>query len=178
MTSLLADVGLPMIFFQFPALLLALGPIIFIESHVASRILHTTTRQASSGIGLANCVSTFVGIPLAWAAMFVLELITTGGSGYGFATPGDAFRSTILQAAWLGSYENQLNWLIPTATLVLLVPYFFASVFVERLVLVRVWKTQPADKVRTANWRANLASYALLAIVTVIWLCLALRLNH
>lgn len=71
-----ADVGLPMVFVEWPLLLLALAPVILIESMVYRRQLGITYWKALYPAGIANLVSTLVGYPLAWilrlAGLFVL----------------------------------------------------------------------------------------------------------
>ncbi len=165
----LANVGLPMIFLQMPALAIALVPTIALEAIVARTRHKLTLNPLVGGVALANAVSTFVGIPVAWVILVVLEIFT-GGGVYGFDSPLAAFRSTVMQAPWLVPHEGEAFWLIPTASLVLLAPYFVASVCVEWLVLRWAWKSEPQDRLLTTVWRVNLASYAALLIVNLIWL--------
>ena len=108
---------------------------------------------------LANALSTFVGIPIAWVLMVIIEIATGGGRATGFDTPWAAFQSVVVSAAWLVPYEDQLHWLIPAATLVLLVPYFFVSLFVERWMMLRRWKELPRARVSLAAWIGNVVTY-------------------
>jgi hypothetical protein len=48
---------------------------------------------------------------------------------------------------------------VPAATLVLLVPYFFVSVAVERWVLRQCWRTLPLSRVALAAWAGNAVTY-------------------
>ena len=68
-SSLLANAGIPMIVFQFPAMLLALLPVILIESLIARWCLWSTYPRAYArvygGVALANVISTVIGVPLA-----------------------------------------------------------------------------------------------------------------
>ncbi len=169
-TQVLANVGLLMIFWQLPVLIIALLPTILLESVVARLHMKRPFLSLLGGTAAANAVSTFVGIPLAWLTMVLIEIFSGSDGAYGFATPFASFRSVVIQAAWLIPYEDEFYWLIPTATLVLLVPYFAASILVEWLVLRKIWKAEPSRRVFTTAWRINLVSYAGLLAVTLLWL--------
>ncbi len=166
---LLADMGIPMIFMELPLMLLALLPVIAIEIWVVRKRLPLTMPQALWGIGAANIVSTLIGVPLASGLMLVLEFTTAGGAAYGLDRP---FQSVVLQAAWLVPYEEDLNWLIPAALIVLVLPTCAISVVIENEVLKRCWPTLPIRQVKEAGVWANVASYAAL-IVLALGVCLA-----
>ena len=170
MIPVLANAGVPMVFWQVPAMAVALVPIIFLEAAVARLIVKMPLPKLAGGVALANVISTFVGIPVAWFGMLMLNLVTTGGGAHGFDTPFDAFRTVVLQASWLVPYEDQLYWMIPTAALVLLVPYFFISVVIERFALNVVWKLESKGTVWRIAWFASGASYAILALLVGYWL--------
>lgn len=63
---LLADAGVPMIFLTFPAMLILLVPIIFIESWLCRSSLHLTFWAALKSNAISNIVSTLIGVPIAW----------------------------------------------------------------------------------------------------------------
>jgi hypothetical protein len=173
MTAILANAGVPMIFWQLPVAVVALLPIVAIESLIAWPILNQRLPHVVLAILKGNAVSAFIGIPLAWIGMLIVNIATTGGTVHEFRTPMAAFKSIVLQASWLIPYEDQLRWLIPAATLVLLVPYFFVSVFVERFWLRRRFNECEIGRVALAAWAANFVTYAGLATYTVIWLASA-----
>ena len=75
MTPILANVGIPMIFVQMPAMVCELIPVIIIEALLIRRWVSLSYRDAFVGITKANFVSTLVGVPVAWLAMFLLELV-------------------------------------------------------------------------------------------------------
>ena len=154
MATLLANAGVPMIFWQMPVALVVLLPIVLLESLVALPILKQPVGPVALRVLAANALSTFVGVPIAWIGMLIVNIVTTGTRAHGFDTPWDAFQSIVLQASWLVPYENQLVWLIPAATLTLLVPYFLVSVLVERWLLRRMFPTvQP--EIGRASWRVS-----------------------
>ncbi len=167
---ILANVGIPMIFWQLPVATVALIPVVVLETCVVSRLLKHPFIDTARLVFFANLFSTFVGIPITWIAMLALNIVTTGGSVHGFDTPFDAFRSVVLQASWLVPYENDLVWLVPSATIVLLIPYYLASVKAEHWFLkTRITSTTPAVLSR-AVWLSNAASYGCLLLYSIYWL--------
>jgi hypothetical protein len=62
-----------------------------------------------------------------------------------------------------------LGVLIPAATLVLLVPYFFVSVFSERWWLLRRFGRRAFFRVAITSWLANALTYTGLAVYTIVW---------
>ncbi|WP_149500005.1 hypothetical protein [Roseiconus lacunae] len=132
---MLANAGVPLIALHFPAMVVLLVPIIAIEYLYGRYTLAIANSRVLSGVAGANLASTLIGIPATWFLMVVLNIATTGGESKGVDTLPEKLASVVLQSAWLMPYEAGLDWMIPTATLVLLVPYFFASVFIERFVL-------------------------------------------
>jgi hypothetical protein len=159
-----------MIFWQMPTMVVALIPIIAIESAVARAFTAVSFSRIVRGVAVANAVSTLIGIPIAWGAMLILNIVATGGTTHGFDTPWNAFKTVVLQASWLVPYEDQLHWLVPAATMVLLIPYYLASVVSERLVLRRIFKDQSPQIISKAAWSMNGVSYAILVVLTAIWL--------
>lgn len=134
----------------------------------------------------ANLASTILGIPLTWGALALLEM------GFGLPASQALFQknwnspmaraiTTILTAPWLlPQTAETAAWAIPLATLVLLVPFFFVSVWSERLVMQYVlprsaiFALQPGDTNESAMRRAvrdaNLLSYAILFLLALGWL--------
>jgi hypothetical protein len=174
MAAILANAGVPMLFWQLPVAAVALVPIVVVESLIAWPMLGKRFSAVAGRVFAANAISTFFGIPLAWIGMVIVNLAIAGGTAHGFGTPLAAFKSVVLQAAWLIPYEDQLRWLVPAATLVLLVPYFFVSVFVERWWLKRRFTDVATTRVAAAAWVGNLVTYGAFAVYTVLWLRRAL----
>ena len=165
-----ADAGVPMLFVTFPAMVVALVPIVLLETVVLARTLKARAIPLAKSAAIANVVSTIIGIPLTWVALVILELVTDGGSAHGLATPLQKFLAVTWQAPWLIPYERELYWMVPAASLVLLVPFFFASYFIEAPIVARIERRFPAPQVRAAVFRANVASYIGLAIFNLVWL--------
>jgi hypothetical protein len=179
MTPVIADAGVPMLVIELPLMALALLPVVLIEVVVVRRSVALPFRSALLDLGMANVASTLVGVPLAWAAMFVLEIATmlpTGGAPPPSAdSPIATLASVALQAAWLPPYEAYLYWMIPVAATILLIPCFLVSVPIERWVLIRRWPTVERPVVRSAVLWANVWSYALLLVAGSIWTLVSIK---
>jgi hypothetical protein len=80
---ILANVGIPMIFPQFILMAFAFVPIVLVEAFVVRRLLGHPFGGAVRDTAIANLWTTFIGVPLAWGVMFVLELVSTGGTAWG-----------------------------------------------------------------------------------------------
>ena len=180
--SLLADAGLPMIGLWWPAMLILLAPVIVIEGLLCKKWLGLTTRQAIESNAVSNLASTIVGVPLAWAIMVGLEIGTYSSPIQHWNSPVATAVLFILQAAWLGPIVGDNAWMIPAATLVILVPFFFASYFVEYLVIrsmVDKFESRgprlAACRVRVAVRNANLVTYGIMFLATSGWLLIVLK---
>ncbi len=183
-----ADAGIPMLAVTWPAMLVALLPIIAIEALVLKSRLKLSLQVTAKAAALANVVSTVAGIPVTWLILAVLEfLFTRGGTAFGLATPLRRFLSVTIQAPWLVPYgPSEMRWMVPTAALALIPPFFLASWLLETLIVsaslrkrnLDLWK--PHDPrarsrvLRSSVFRANIASYAMLAIAILVWLGISL----
>jgi hypothetical protein len=172
----LADIGLPMIFVQWPLMLYALVPVIVLESLLVRRWVSLTYQEAFVGASIANVVTTLAGVPLAWGAMLAIEIGTMGplsaaADEWHWRLEGPVFQviGFILSVAWLPPLQDYFNWVVPLSVAALLVPSFFISVWLERLVCVKMWVTCDEAAVRRGVYRANLASYLLLFILACGW---------
>lgn len=170
-----ADMGVPMIFLTLPAMLVALLPIVLVESLVLGRMLGSGFVARVKSVAAANVASTLLGLPITWVVLVALQMTTGGGSAYGINTPARKLLAVTWQAPWLVPYETDLYWMLPAASLVLLIPFFFASYFVEAPIVARMESAYSRSAVRSAVFRANIVSYALLAIFTVCWLLWSLH---
>lgn len=158
-----ADAGLPMIAIYLPAAWLALVPIILIESFIGRKKFALPNRRATIAAGVANVVSTIVGIPLAWIAWATIEGAYFGGViGTGIWRP---VLSVTAQAAWLLPYEKDLYWMIPVASLVLTFVFYALSVVIEYAVVKPFFPEQPKKHLFAWMVRANLWSYAFIFLL-------------
>ena len=168
-----ADMGLPMLAITLPAALWALIPVILVEAYVFKR--HGFAFQWSlQWNAVANVVSTVAGVPLAWLALVIADgVIGIGiyslGAFHNLGTgPGRIF-DFLINIAWLPPMENMkdYDWAVPTAYLMLLVPFFFASWQIEYRIIAWWNKDKDAKAIRRAGFYANLVSYILLALYPV-----------
>ena len=170
---LLANTGVPMIFWQVRAMLIVLPLVIAIEMLIAGYRFQIPFRSNVKGVSLSNLASTLIGVPLAWLTMLGLNIATTRTGAMGLDTPFNVFQAVVLQSSWLVPYREHLPWMIPTATLVLLIPYFFASVYSERLALRLIWKDHSQETIKSFTWTANLITYMCFFAYTTAWLAIA-----
>ena len=186
---LLADAGIPMIFLTFPAMVTLLIPVVVIEGLLCKKWLGLSTWQAMKSNAVSNLASTIVGVPLAWAIMLAAEFGTMGVVDKSQAiqkwhSPIANVIFFFFSSAWIAPVEGKNAWLIPAATLVLLVPFFFASYALEYLVMrfmVGMPEGGPPNlaypHVRTSVRNANLITYGAMFVATSVWLLFSLR-NH
>ena len=62
-TPAMANAGVPMIFITLPGMVVLLLPVVFLESYYAKDRLKLSFCQAFNKIGVANLLSTFIGVP-------------------------------------------------------------------------------------------------------------------
>jgi hypothetical protein len=140
-----------------PVLIVGLVPIIVVEAAILKRAGGSWARSfAASGIG--NTASSIVGVPLTWFALVLIQMAAGGGTAHG----ANAYAVTV-QAPWLIPYESDLHWMVPTAALVLCVPFLAASVLVEWPIVVLLFRRSASRRVLMAVLAANGASYTGLA---------------
>jgi len=167
-----ANIGVPMILLTLPGMVLTLVPVVLLEMAVLARRLELPAGKAFRVSAWANVATTFVGVPVTWILLYLLEMLTGGGHAYGIETPLQKFLAVTWQAPWLIPYEMEgnLKWMVPTAAMWLLVPSFFTSWWLEARVARRLLKDADRGRVRAAMLRANILSYSFLEILAVVWL--------
>ena len=175
-----------MIFLTLPAMVALLIPVILIEGLYYRNRLQLTARQAMKASALSNSISTVAGIPVAWAAMLAVqfgafEAISRSQTLQNWGSPLANAVFFALSAAWIAPPETAPAPWIAGATLVLLVPFFFASYLIEYRV-IRWMASRPGSglasleppPVRGAVRNANLLTYAAMFLATSLWLILSL----
>jgi hypothetical protein len=184
----LADAGVPMIFLTFPAMVMLLLPIILVEAWFLRRWLALEVWEAAKSSAIANTASTLLGVPTAWAVMLCIEfgvgwsvtkIPSLSQASEKWNSPIASIVATLLSAAWLGPDEKNLYWMIPVAVLALMIPTFFASVWIEAFIVDKMVRgieegSPNPINIRLAVRNANLISYCLLVLGTVAWLLYSL----
>jgi len=184
---LLADAGVPMILITLPGMVLLLIPIIAAEAAFVIRRTSLQIGKVLWATTLANVLSTIVGVPLTWGALFLCEMavgiglarFTKVGSS-SWNSPISQIVWTVLTAPWLAPDEKSGTWAVPLAALVLLVPFFFVSVWTEQRVMEHFLPVTTGDVaqpnevnekvLRRAVRGANLLSYGFMLSFTSVWL--------
>jgi hypothetical protein len=182
-SSASADSGLPLIAWTLPSMLIALVPVVLFEAWVYARLLKLTYRGAAKIAALSNVVSTVIGIPLAWVSQMGLfyasSMLANALLPYGTIstapTPLSVVFYTTFGAPFLAPIGEAIVWMVPAATLVSLVPYFFVSWLLEYRVTCRLARGIGRSLVRRASFWANVGSYSLLAFAVVVWLITTLQ---
>jgi len=164
-TPAYADIGLPMIFVTVPNMLLAIVPVIGLESYILSKKLKLTPKRSLVTSAVVNVASTFIGIPVSWFVLALLQIMTGGGRAYGINTLMQKLLSVTWQAPWLIPYESSYYWMIPAALCFLLIPFFFVSWLIEYMLARRILLDVPFQEVKKAVFIANLASYGGLLVI-------------
>lgn len=159
-----ANAGVPMLFLVMPVFGIALVPIIIVESIYLSKRLLLTRASAAKIVTTSNLVSTIVGIPLTWLLLVVVQMATGGGGAYGVDTAIGKVLAVTWQAPWLIPYEQEMDWMLPVAGIVLLIPFFFASWWSEYFVSRKMLLSHSNHEIKVTVRNANLISYNLLAI--------------
>ena len=176
-----------MILLTWPAMVVLLIPVIVIEGLLCKKWLGLRTWQAIKSNLISNLASTIIGVPIAWAIMLAVEFGTLGVIG--IVDKNNAVQNSnsplanviffVLSSAWLGPTERK--WVVPAATLVLLIPFFFASYWIEYFIvrgMVGMPDGEPPNlaypRVRVAVRNANLVTYGAMFLATSVWLGISL----
>jgi hypothetical protein len=185
---LAGNTGIPMLAVTLPGMVILLLPVIALESVIARKEF-SGWWPAWRTIALANLFSTFVGVPWAWLQVMLFQMISSmflALAGYMIpSTPTESSNTwayvfaVLFSPAWLvpfRGFEEALYWTVPLSTLVLLLPYCYASYRSELWMAERLLRRQGASAPGLARLllRANVCSYAVIGFGLVVWLGWAL----
>jgi hypothetical protein len=161
----LANAGIPMLYFHLPAMVLALVPVIAAEWFCAQRQYRIPRKKALKGVVAANCFSALLGFPLFW--LIGVAVLILGGPHLDAVAP--SIRKVFevgAGAIWLGPDASGMQ--IVGAGLAMLIPAFLVSVLSERWILRSAWKDISPEVIARFSWSAHFVSYPVLIVV---WLC-------
>ena len=164
-----ADMGIPMIAWILPVSWLSLIPIILVEAIVAARLLKKNYWAALKLSTAANTISTIIGIPVTWLLMTFAQMLVGGDRAHGLTTFAQKMYAVTIQSPWLLPYgKSSLRWMFPAAGIFLCVPFFFASVLCEYLVVKKFCDNSVI--VKHWSWIANAITYGLieLSLITLL----------
>lgn len=160
-----ANTGIPTIAIYYPYFLALFIPIVLIEAFIIARRLTQPFIKALVFVGAGNALSTLAGIPIAWAGLVVIQLITGGGGALDTDTTLDKLFVVIRQAPWMLEYQGTPTTLYNVAAFIMLVPSFIASYWVEVFTYCGLRQMPKSKLIGNAFLVANLVSYALLISV-------------
>jgi len=169
-----ADAGIPMLPVAYPVIVVFLLPVIAIEAVYIRMRLRTDWGATIRATAKANLVTMLLGFPLAWLVFLFLEIVLyaallfSGIENHIHWTLGRSvtdFLVVLTSAAWMGPVEEK--WAIPVAFVVLLVPSFVFSGYLESR-LVSKCGLGYQRLCRRAVWEANTLSYIFLAALGVV----------
>lgn len=172
-----ADAGVPMLALMAVPMWLSLLVIIPLEAMIARKTLAASWSTCLKVSSLANAASTLIGVPITWCLLVALEyagyaLVPIGLNALGpktetisLAQPAAKAFLAVLTSPWLLPLETDLYWMVPTAALLLCVPFFFVSVWSEQLVARKLLGSEFIQQVRDWSWKANIASYSLMVFL-------------
>jgi len=160
-----ANAGVPMLVLLWPVFVVSLIPVVFLESYVVQRMLAIRFRKAIGPIAVANLVSTLVGIPMTWGVALAIQ-IASGSDGFvDLSTTASKASAFVRQFAWLPPYDKDLAWMIPAASVLLLLLFFATSCLIEIALVSGVLRKVAGKPARFAVLVANVVSYLLLIVM-------------
>jgi len=160
-----ADAGIPMIFVTLPGMALAFIPVYLIEALVIANMLQVEIRRTFWPSFWANLATTLIGIPLAWLLQLGFEFLIIRNHMIDTTTIPQKIRAVVVYSAWLFPYDW---WVFPVALLLNLVPAYFVSIILEKLIIKRFFKESSPYLIHTAVTKANLCTYGGLAGICVL----------
>lgn len=169
-----ADAGIPMLWLAYPVLLELLLLVILIEALYLKLKLHTAWWRTAGTVAVANIATMLLGFPLMWLIYVMLELSlfwTLDRAGvlnhFGKFSGTTAARiiGIVLSAAWMGDPGAHRHWPILLAFVVLLIPSFFLSGYVEAWILNQNDRLSLQGCDIRSVWQANVVSYIIVAAI-------------
>lgn len=174
--SAYADAGLPMLIITLPLMFFTFIPIVLIEGLILLNYLPISKKLAFQTAFISNLISTFIGIPITWMGLVALEFAIAYSQYYLAKTFSfnldNPFINSLMQitiySPWLG--PNGASWIVPAAAAFLLIPFFFVSWFIEYQISKKILKSENPILIKKAVLIGNLFSYAMLEIITVVYI--------
>jgi len=169
-----ANTGFPTIVMFEPLLILTLIPVIFIEYEVMRRHLKNVENSLLlKSVSISNLCSTFIGFPITWVMMLVLQDMFEKIMPLCEA-PFEPAWLLPLTSPWDGKgYTVTMKVMIVFSLLFMLGAHFLMSWWSEFFINSRIipkTECRSAD-IKLATRTANLASYAFLVLVTALVWC-------
>jgi hypothetical protein len=163
-----ANAGIPMLALVWPAHWMALVPVIVFEAAMARRIIGLEWKQGIKASAIANLVSTFLGIPITWLLLLLLEMAVAFFANY-LGISGDLSAVLVFpfMAPWLPPTENV--WHLYAAFVILAVPFCLVSIYIEARVAKRVLAMEDLPILYKWARRSNALSYMALVALSALY---------
>lgn len=162
-----------MLALSWPVQWLAFIPVVVGEAAVVGSRLGLQLQHMLKPVLLANLWSTMLGVPLAWLAMLMVEIM----GGLAISSLPEHFTNAPLVRyltfplfiAWIGG-SNPLEFRV--AFVIIMCSFCWVSICIEHRVLRRHLPAIGELALRRSNTQANIASYSVLTAITLIVLAL------
>lgn len=166
---MLANVALPSFLPHSFATLIGIFVIAAIEGWFVMRILHLAYAESYRHALKANWMSTIAGIPFAWLLWLVgLIPISIALSAIGVKSHPVVDSTMLHTTFFIGMIPNEwMNVGRAAALVVMLIPFWMGSVWIERRTLVKRLPGYERSRISKAVVCANLASYSIFLIFGV-----------
>lgn len=152
--TVLANTGIPMVYFAGVPLLLSLVFVVYVEVKLVRRLLHVPWWRTAAAVGLANVISTLVGVPIAMIVVGIIDVLHD---------PGVVDRY-VENAGWIFLFATPetepRGGALALAALLLLIPFYAMSALIEGTVIALLWKREDLARVMRVSFLANAATYA------------------
>lgn len=166
---ILTNVGIPMIAFAWSGMIYLIIPVILIEYAVSCWLLRRdSVFERLASLTLANVVTTLFGWGLVWFLLHVC-VVSWPFRSADVSQPIHAFLAILSNSIWIppySSYETAgIGWLLTLGMAILLIPFFFTSVFLERWILYLCMPQTPRSEIRRFSWWCHFWSYLFLYVM-------------
>ncbi len=144
-----------------PKLLYVLIPVVILKVLFFRRRAYRPHSGILAGVGVANVISIFLGVPLAWMILLFVEFtvgltveLISGPIGRTGNSPVWSFLFDLF-IAWFTPLPRDWAWVSCVSLALLVIPYFFVSVWLERRIYCRMWRTANPSALSRDVFRIN-----------------------
>jgi hypothetical protein len=167
---LFANVAIPTLIPHWIGAFIVLVPVVVLEATVTKKRLQLPFAVAFSVCRRANVKSTLIGIPLAYVVSFFLVMPLAGFiQQLTKLTFGTVFGSIFFIGGFI---DAPPGWLAGLATFLLLVPYYYVSVLIEKQSLEQSLPSIDPAQIRANAIVMNRASYIALGLLYLLMIYL------
>jgi TRAP-type mannitol/chloroaromatic compound transport system permease small subunit len=147
--------------------------VIAIETVIVKRKIQSSIKKVIGTVTLANLLSTFIGIPITWFLSMFLSIPIIGTAYLLKPQFPEIFRrtETIFELMYGSGRQTAPGHVELFATIFLLIPYYYISVFLEYRVLKKFYAEIEATRVKRTVVIMNRITYFLLgSLILIIFL--------